>query len=110
MSEFTLPEGVTVTPSQRKTISALHERVIAAHGEGFEYKRFEVHPFTSSKLLEVFIEVGKTVEGPMDPIMNRSVRQIFVGERGGCELANPAESKNRGKIKGLTECVTAPTI
>ena len=110
MTSFVLDEGVTVTPSQRKTIETLHERVIAEHGEGFEYKRFEVHPFASNKAVEVFIEVGKVEETALDPIMNRSVRQIFVGERGGCELANPADSSKRGKIKKLDECVTAPTL
>ena len=110
MTEFTLPEGVTATPSQQKTVTALHERVLAEHGEGFEYKRFEVHAFSSGKMLEVFIEVGKVEEGPLDPILNRNVRQIFVGERGGCELANPENPEKRGKIKGLNECVTAPTV
>ena len=52
MTEFSLPEGVTVTPSQQKTVTALHERVLAEHGEGFEYKRFEVHPFSSGKMLD----------------------------------------------------------
>lgn len=105
---YTIPE--TATPSQSKTVSDLHEQVIAHHGEGFEYKRFEVYPFSSSRMLEVFIEVGKVTEGIMDSIQNRSVRQIFVGERGGCELVNPADSKKRGKIKKLSECVTEPTL
>lgn len=108
MSE-TLYEGVPVTPSQLKAIESLKEKVIEHHGEGFEYKRFEVHPFSSSGLLEVMIEIGKLDETPMDAILNRSVRQIFVGERGGCELANPEDSEKRGKIKGLQECITAPT-
>src|SRR5210317_2197528 len=98
MSE-TSYDGVPVTPSQLKTIEALKEQVIANHGEGFEYKRFEVHPFSSNNMLEVMIEVGKLEESAMDAIMNRSVRQIFVGERGGCELANPEDAEKRGKIK-----------
>ena len=109
MSE-TSYEGVPVTPSQLKTIEALHKQVIANHGEDFEYKRFEVHPFSSNNMLEVMIEVGKANESLMDAIMNRSIRQIFVGERGGCELANPEDSEKRGKIKGLQECITAPTL
>ena len=110
MSEFAPLDGVTATPSQTKTILALHERVIAVHGEGFEYKRFEVHPFSSARILEVMIEIGKVEETGMDSVFNRTTRQIFVGERGGCELANPADPKKRGKIKGLTECVTEPTV
>ena len=106
----TLYEGVPVTPSQLKTIEALHEQVIVHCGEGFEYKRFEVHPFSSSNLLEIMIEIGKVEESAMDAITNRSIRQIFVGERGGCELANPQNVEKRGKIKGLTECVTTPTF
>jgi hypothetical protein len=106
----TFYEGVAVTPSQLKTIEALREQVIANHGEGFEYKRFKVHPFSSSNLLEVMIEVGKVEETAMDAILNRTIRQIFVGERGGCELANPQDPEKRGKIKGLTECVTAITL
>lgn len=102
--------GLPVTPSQLKTIEALHEQVIANHGEGFEYKRFDVFQFHSNSLLEVMIEVGKLDESPLDAITNRSVRQIFVGERGGCELANPEDSEKRGKIKGLQECITAPTL
>ena len=103
-------KGVPVTPSQLKTIEALHEQVLANHGEGFEYKRFDVHPFSSNSMLEVMIEIGKLEESPMDAILNRSLRQIFVGERGGCELANPEDSEKRGKIKGLQECITAPTL
>jgi hypothetical protein len=109
MSE-TLYEGVPVTPSQLKTIEALHKKVIANHGEGFEYKRFEVHPFSSNAMLEVMIEIGKVEESLMDAITNRSIRQIFVGERGGCELSNPKDPEKRGKIKGLQECITAPTL
>ncbi len=103
-------KGVPVTPSQLKTIEALHEQVITNHGEGFEYKRFDVHPFSSNAMLEVMIEIGKIEESPIEAIMNRSIRQIFVGERGGCELANPEDSEKRGKIKGLQECITAPTL
>lgn len=108
MSE-TLFEGVSVTPSQLKTLEALKEQVIANHGEGFEYKRFDVHPFSSNNMLEVMIEIGKIEETAMDAVFSRSIRQIFVGERGGCELANPEDSEKRGKIKGLQECITAPT-
>lgn len=110
MTEFVLPEGVEATPSQVKTITTLHERVVASYGEEFEYKRFEVHPFSSARILEVMIEVGKVDETPMDAIFNREVRQIFVGERGGCELGNPEDAQKRGKIKGLNECVTEPTV
>ena len=102
-------EGVPVTPSQLKTIEQLKEQAITTHGEGFEYKRFEVHPFSSNGMLEVVIEVGKVNESGLDAIMNRSLRQIFVGERGGCELANHADPEKRGKIKGLNESITAPT-
>jgi hypothetical protein len=109
MSEV-LYDGVPVTPSQLKTINALKKLVIAEHGDEYEYKRFEVFPFSSSKLLEVMIEVGKVEETAMDAITNRSLRQIFIGERGGCELANPEDAEKRGKIKGLTECVTARTF
>lgn len=108
MSETTY-EGVPVTPSQLKTIEALHEQVLASHGEGSEYKRFEVHPFSSNSMLEVMIEVGKIEETLMEAVTNRTIRQIFVGERGGCELANPEDSEKRGKIKGLQECISAPT-
>jgi hypothetical protein len=101
---------VPVTPSQLKTIEALHEQVIANHGEGFEYKRFEVHPFSSNNMLEVMIEIGKVEETLMEAITSRSIRQIFVGERGGCELSNPKDPEKRGKIKGLQECITAPTL
>ncbi len=103
-------EGVPVTPSQLKTIKALHEQVLSNHGEGFEYKRFEVHPFSSNSMLEVMIEVGKVEETLMEAVTNRITRQIFIGERGGCELANPEDSEKRGKIKGLQECITAPTL
>ena len=103
-----IPEGAT--PSQVKTIEALHEKVIAHHGEGFEYKLFEVYPFTSNRTMEVKIEVGKVEESGLDAILNRSLRVIFVGERGGCELANPADGKKKGKIKKLDECVTTPTF
>ena len=106
----TLYEGVPVTPSQLKTIEALREQVIAHHDEGYEYKRFKVHPFSSNKMLEVMIEVGKVEETPAEYIWDRTVRQIFIGERGGCELANPQDKEKRGKIKGLTECVTALTL
>ena len=103
-------KGVPVSPSQLKTIETLHEQVIANHGDGFEYKRFSVHPFTSISMLEIMIEVGNIDESPMDAILNRSLRQIFDGERGGCELGNPDDPEKRGKIKGLQECVTAPTL
>ena len=106
MTEY---NGVPVTPSQLKTIESLHETVIANHGDKFEYKRFEVFPFASNNMLELIIEVGKVEETAMDTITNRTIRQIFIGERGGCELANPADSEKRGKIKGLTESATAPT-
>ncbi len=105
---LSIPEGAT--PSQTKTIRALHERVIAEHGEDFEYKLFEVYPFSSNRMLEVKIEIGKVEESGLDAILNRSLRVIFVGERGGCELANPADGKKKGKIKGLNECVTEPTF
>lgn len=105
---LTIPESAT--PSQTKTLHALHERVIAEHGEGFEYKLFEVYPFSSNRMLEVKIEVGKVDESPLEAITGRSLRVIFVGERGGCELANPSDSEKRGKIKGLMECVTEPTF
>lgn len=108
MSDTTY-NGVSVTPSQLKTINELHEQVIANHGDDFEYKRFDVHPFSSASMLEVVIEVGKVEESGMDAITGRTIRQIFVGERGGCELANPADPEKRGKIKGLTESATAPT-
>ena len=108
MSEF--DPGVECTPSQLKAIRSLHERVLAHHGEGFEYKRFEVHPFTSNRAIEVFIEVGKVEETGMDAIFNRDVRQVFIGERGGCELVNPADPEKKGKIKKLDECVTEPTL
>jgi len=103
-------KGVPVTPSQLKTIEALHEQVIANHGDGFEYKRFDVHPFTSNDMLELMIEVGKVEESALEAITSRSIRQIFVGERGGCELSNPEDPQKRGKIKGLNECATAPTL
>jgi len=106
MTEY---KGVPVTPSQLKTIESLHEQVITNHGDEFEYKRFEVYPFASNSMLEVVIEVGKVNESGMDAITNRSIRQIFVGERGGCELVNPADPEKRGKIKGLNESATAPT-
>ena len=105
-----LYEGVSVTPSQLKTIEALREQVIVHHGEGYEYKRFQVFPFSCSKIIEVLIEVGKHNETPAEYIWDRTVRQIFIGERGGCELANPQDKEKRGKIKGLTECVTALTL
>ena len=97
-----------MTPSQERAVENLREQVLAHHGEGFEYKRFEVHPFTGdSKIVEVFIEVGKTDESPLDALTSRIVRQVFIGERGGCELANPADPAKRGKIKGLRECIEA---
>jgi hypothetical protein len=99
-------EGVPVTPSQLKTIESLHEQVLAHHGDGYEYKRFQVFPFSCSRNVEILIEVGKHNESPAEYIWDRTVRQIFVGERGGCELANPEDSEKRGKIKGLMECVT----
>lgn len=102
--------GIPVTPSQLKTIEELHERVIANYTAGYEYKRFDVFLFHSNNLLEVMIEVGKVDETLMDAVTNRSIRQIFVGERGGCELANPEDPEKRGKIKGLQECITAPTL
>jgi hypothetical protein len=105
-----LYEGVRVTSSQLKTIKALREQIIAHHGEGYEYKRFQVFPFSCSKIIEILIEVGKHHETPAEYIWDRTVRQIFVGERGGCELANPQDNEKRGKIKGLAECVTAPTL
>ena len=108
MSE--LYEGVECTPSQLKTIKALREQVQANIGEDFELKRFEIHPFSSNKMLEVYMEVGKVQETALDAITGRTIRQIFVGERGGCELANPEDPTKRGKIKGLTECVTAVTL
>lgn len=102
-------EGVIATPSQLKTLEALREQIIAHHGEGYEYKRFEVHEFLLARMLEVVVEVGKTDESPKDMIYGRTLRQIFIGERGGCELANPADKEKSGKIKGLRECVTTVT-
>jgi hypothetical protein len=101
--------GVSYTPSQRKIVDTLYEQVLIQHGDGFEYKRFDVYPFHCNSMLEVIIEVGKIEESPMDAALNRNIRQIFVGERGGCELANPKDSTKRGKIKGLNECVTEAT-
>lgn len=100
-------EGVTVTPSQKKILETLRKELLQKYGEGYEYKRFEIYPFTSNQSLEVLIEIGLIDETPLDAIINRTVRQIFVGERGGCELANPADQSKRGKIKGLKECVSA---
>ena len=102
-------EGLPVTPSQLKTLEALREQILAHHGEEYEYKRFEVFPFSSAKIVEAVIEVGKIDETPAEYIWERTVRQIFVGERGGCELANPANKEKSGKIKGLRECVATAT-
>lgn len=96
-----------MTPSQERAVENLREQVLAHYGDDFEYKRFEVYPFSSSKNIEVFIEVGRVEETPLEAITGREVRQIFIGERGGCELANPADPEKRGKIKGLRECVEA---
>jgi len=109
MSKQAEYQGVQVTPSQLKTIEALRQQVLDFHGEGFEFKRFEVYPFASAKILEVLIEVGKTNETPVEAITERTLRQIYVGERGGCELANPSDPEKRNKIKGLRECVSAET-
>lgn len=105
MSKSVTFEGVSVTPSQLKTLEALKEQILVHRGEGYEYKRFEIHEFTSARMLEVVIEVGKIHETPAEYIWDRTVRQIFVGERGGCELANPADKEKSGKVKGLRECV-----
>jgi hypothetical protein len=110
MSKQVTFEGVSVTPSQLKTLAALKEQILVHHGEGYEYKRFEVFPFSSARIVEVLIEVGKTDESPAEYIWDRTVRQIFVGERGGCELINSADREKSGKIKGLRECVISPTI
>jgi hypothetical protein len=111
MIPFGVMENITASPSQIRAIDVLYERVIIEHGaDGLEYKRFEVHHFSTSRMLEVFIEVGKTNETGMDAIMNRSIRQIFIGERGGCELTNPKDPKKHGKIKGLDECIIEPTL
>ena len=92
-----------MTPSQTKAVEALREQVLPKYGEGYEYKRFETHPFTSNpKLLEVFVEVGKADENPLEAITHRFVTQFWVGERGGVELANQPKGK---PIKGLRECV-----
>ena len=110
MSKHVTFEGVVASPSQLKTLEALREQVIAHHGEGYEYKRFEIYEFLIARILEVVIEVGKIDESPKDMIHGRILRQIFVGYRGGCELGNPQDKEKRGKIKGLTECVTALTL
>lgn len=102
-------EGVATTPSQLKTLEALKEQILAHHGDGYEYKRFEVYEFLLARLLEVVVEVGKIDESPKDMLYGRTLRQIFVGERGGCELANPADKEKSGKIKGLRECVATAT-
>lgn len=100
-------EGVPVTPSQLKALEELREQILSQHGEGYEYKRFEVYPFSSNRSVELLVEVGKENETPIETITDRTVRQIFIGERGGCELSNPADPEKRGKIKGLQECVQA---
>jgi hypothetical protein len=71
--------------------------------------RFEVYEFILARILEVVVEVGKIDESPKDMIYGRTHRQIFIGKRGGCELANPADKEKAGKIKGLRECVTSAT-
>lgn len=97
-----------MTPSQEKTIQELKIKALEHMGEGFEYKRFDVYPFVSNpKLLEVFIEFGKIDETIMESISGRVCRQIWVGERGGCELANPKNPKDTGKVKGIDGCCTA---
>lgn len=109
MSKQATFEGVVVTPSQLKTLEALKEQILVHHGDGYEYKRFEVFPFSSARIVEVLSEVGKIDETPAEYIWDRTVRQIFVGERGGCELINPEDPERRGKIKGLQECVATAT-
>ena len=93
-------EGVPCTPSQLKTIQSLHEKILEHHGDGYEFKRFEVYPFSSSKAVEVFTEVGKVEETALEALTSRTVRQLFIGERGKCELAGR-------KVTGLMECIQA---
>jgi len=99
--------GVPVTPSQKKALEQLRENILLHHGDGYEFKRFEVYPFSSNRSIEVLTEVGLIDETPIQAITNRTIRQIFIGERGGCELSNPADPEKRGKIRGLQECVEA---
>ena len=96
-----------MTPSQEKTIGKLKIKALEHAEEGFEFKRFEVYSFKSNpKILELFIELGKKDETVTEAIYNRKCRQIWVGERGGCELANPKNPKDFGKIKGIEGCCT----
>ena len=98
-----------MTPSQKKAVQAIRQEIIDRHGYGDtkEFKKFEVKELDWGGKISVCTSYGLiNDEGTMASIFCRDERYLFVGPRGGIELAN-CKRKSKAKVTGLFDSINA---
>jgi len=102
-------DAVVMTERQKHKVEWLRDRVLEhdGHGDGYEYKKFELHGFTDSSLVWVISEVGKEGdEDTMASVFCRTMRHIMIGPRGGMTLVNAAPGQGRVHGQKVTYYLT----
>jgi hypothetical protein len=100
-------ENKKLTPKQVNVVEALKERVIEVDGKDMTDPVMAIHisrMHSKPGCLIVEMVVGQGIHASDDS----TLRLIFIGERGGVELMNPADVNLRGKIKDLEGVISTP--
>lgn len=104
---YIFPCEVPLTKSQHKRLAILHQKLLLHHGLGerhvhkYEYKQWEVREVYRGKL-SLVAEMGRIGDENNASIILREHRHIFIGPRGGLELASArVKSKSRGLFNAV---------
>ncbi len=98
-----MAEPLTMTDKQRETLGWLRRKLMFHHGGGrlghtcqYEYKCWELRQV--GRKLSLVAEIGRVNdEGTAAALFARDRRHIWIGPRGGLELAN---AKNKRRARG----------
>ena len=100
-------EKKKLTPKQLNVVEALKERVIEVDGKDMTDPVMAIYVsrmHSKPGCLIVEMVVGQGIHASENSVL----RTVFVGERGGVELMNPADVNLRGKIKDLEGVISTP--